>query len=85
MVSPCGLDAGNSYPVGHLRLGIVAAADELLHHLRDPLNSKSSVDDGVFVFILVSEALEVFLEQELDSIDSPLLIDRLFDRSKLER
>ena len=36
------------------------------------------------MFVLISKAPEVFLEQELDGIDSPRLIHRLFGRSKLK-
>lgn len=36
------------------------------------------------MFVLISKAPEVFLEQELDGVDSPRLIHRLFGRSKLK-
>jgi hypothetical protein len=71
------LNAGNP-------LGIVSAADELLHHLRDTLDAEAAVDDGVFVLVLISETLEVFFEQELDGVDSPRQVDRLLDRSDLK-
>ena len=50
------LNAGNP-------LGIVSAADELLHHLRDTLDAEAAIDDGVFVLVLISETLEVFLNR----------------------
>lgn len=71
------LNAGNP-------LGIVSAADELLHHLHDTLDAEAAVDDGVFVLVLISETLEVFFEQELDGVDSPRQVDRLLDRSDLK-
>ncbi|MBA7674220.1 hypothetical protein ES703_82427 [subsurface metagenome] len=49
------LNAGNP-------LGIVSAEDELLRNFRDTLNSEPTVEDSVFVFVLIGEPLEVFIE-----------------------
>jgi hypothetical protein len=48
-VGICALDAGDA-------LGVVAAANELFHHLDDTHDSESAIDDRVFVFILMELA-----------------------------
>jgi len=45
-------------------LGVVAAANELLHHLDDTFDSQSTIDDRVFVFILIGQALKMLLSLE---------------------
>jgi len=52
-------------------LGVVAAENELLHHLGDPLDSKSAVNERVLVFILIRGALKMLFEQKLDDVDPP--------------
>jgi hypothetical protein len=65
-------------------LRVVPAENELLHDFRYPFYSKAAVNPGIFLFVLLGEALEVFLEQKLDRADSPLPIGRLLGRSKLK-
>ena len=55
MVSPCGLDAGDAP-------GVVTAKNELLNHLGDPLDTESAVDDSVFVFVLLRDALKMLFK-----------------------
>ena len=69
------LDAGDA-------LGVVAAENELLHHLDDTLDSESAIDDRVFVFILISQALKMLLEQKLKGTDSARLVCPLRDRGE---
>ena len=56
-------------------LGIVTAENKLLHNLGNALDSETAVDDRVLVFVLIGEVLEMFFEEKLDSIDSPLPVD----------
>ena len=65
-------------------LGVVTAEDELIHDLHDPFDSKSTIDNRVFVFVLIGEPLKMFLEQKLDGVDPPRLIDHLLRRSELK-
>jgi hypothetical protein len=71
------LDAGDT-------LGVVSAEDELLHDFCDPFDSKAAIGHGIFLFVLLGEALKAFPEQMLDPADSPLPIGRLLGRSKLK-
>ena len=75
MVSPYWLDAGDA-------LGVVPAKNELLHHLGDPLDSESAIDDGVFAFVLFSDALKIELEQQLNGVDSTRPVHRLCEVGK---
>ncbi len=63
MVSPCGLDAGDAP-------GVVTAKNELLNHLGDPLDTESAVDDSVFAFVLLRDALKILFKQNLEVIDT---------------
>ena len=65
-------------------LRIVTAENEFLHDFRYPLDSKAAIDHGIFLFVLLGEALKVLLEEKLDRTDSPLPIGRLLGRSKLK-
>ena len=49
------LDAGDT-------LGVVAAKNELLNRLGDPLDTESAVDDSVFAFISFRDALKMFFK-----------------------
>jgi hypothetical protein len=73
MVSPCGLDAGDT-------LGIVPAKDELLNHLGDPLDTESAVVDSVFAFVVFCDALRMLFKQNLDVIDTARPVHPLGDR-----
>jgi hypothetical protein len=64
------LDAGDT-------LGVVAAENELLHHLADALDAESAVDDSVFAFVLLRDALRIALEQKLEGVDSARTVHRL--------
>ena len=77
MVSPYGLDAADT-------LGVVAAENELLHHLGDALDAESAVDDSVFASVLPRHALKVALEQKLQGIDSTWTVYRLGGLGKRE-
>jgi hypothetical protein len=74
-VGICALDAGDA-------LGVVAAANELFHHLDDTHDSESAIDDRVFVFILISQALKMLLEQKLKGTDSARLVRPLRERGR---
>lgn len=50
--------------------GVVAANNELLNHLGDPLDTESAVDDSVFAFILFRDALKMLFKQNLEVIDT---------------
>jgi len=65
-------------------LGVVAAENELLYHLCDALDAETTVDDGVFVFVLIGDALKIFLEQDLDGVDYSRLINRFPRRGDLK-
>ena len=65
-------------------LRVVPAENELLHDFRYPFYSKAAVNPGIFLFVLLGEALKVLLEEKLDRTDSPLPIGRLLGRSKLK-
>ena len=69
------LDAGDA-------LGVVPAENKLLHHLGDPLDSESAIDDGVFAFVLFSDALKTALEQQLNGVDSTRPVHRLCEVGK---
>ena len=77
MVASCVLDTGDA-------LGVVPAKNELLHDLLDPFDSETSVDDSVLVFVLIGDALKMFLEQKLDRIDPARLVDLFPCRGKLK-
>ena len=57
------MDAGDA-------LGVVPAENKLLHHLGDPLDTESAVDDSVFAFVLFSDALKILFKQDLEFIDA---------------
>jgi len=69
------LDAGDA-------LGVVAAENELLHHLDNTFASESAIDDRVFVFILISQALKMLLEQKPKGTDSARLVRPLRERGE---
>ena len=71
----CGLDTGDT-------LGVVPAENELLYNLCDALDAESTVDDGVFAFVLLSDALKMALAQQLDGVDSSRPVDRLCEVGK---
>ncbi len=73
MVSPCGLEAGDTP-------GVVPAKNKLLNHLGDPFDTESSVDDSVFAFVLIREALKMLFKQTLEDIDSTRPVHPLGDR-----
>ena len=62
--------------------GAQPAKNKLLHHLGDPLDSESAIDDGVFAFVLFSDALKIELEQQLDGVDSTRPVHRLCEVGK---
>ena len=66
-------------------LSIVAAENELLHHLGDALEAETPIDDRVFGFVLVRQALEMPLEQTLEGIDPARLVHPRRDRGELKR
>jgi len=43
---------------------VVAAENELLHHLCDTLDAESAVDDSVLAFILFHDALKMLFEEQ---------------------
>ena len=45
----------------------------------DPLDAETYIDESVLVFVLIGDALKMFLEQKLDRIDPARLVDRLLD------
>ena len=47
---------------------VVAEKIELLNHIRDPLDTESAVDDSVFAFILLSDALKILSKKNLGSL-----------------
>ena len=51
-------------------MGVVAAENELFHHLGDPLDTESAVDASVFAFVLFRDAVKMLFKQNLKSIDS---------------
>ncbi len=61
---------------------VVAAENELLHHLDDTLDSESAIDDRVVVFILISQALKMLLEQKLKGTDPARLVRPPRDRGE---
>ena len=61
-------------------LGVVPAENELLHHLGDPLDTESAVDDSVFAFVLFSDALKMLFKQNLKDIDPTRPVHPLRDR-----
>ncbi len=65
-------------------LGIISTENELFNHLGDTLDAETSVDCCVLVFVLIGDALKMFLEQGLDGVDSSRLIDCLPARGKLK-
>jgi hypothetical protein len=73
MVSPYGLDAGDI-------LGIVAAKNELLYHLGDPLDTETAIDDSVFTFALVRDTLKMLSKQNLEFINAARPVHPLGDR-----
>jgi hypothetical protein len=72
------LDAGDA-------LGVVAAENELFHHLGDALDAKTPVDDRVLGFVLLREALKMLFEQMLEDVDSARLVGLLGNRGELKR
>ena len=77
-VGICALDTRDT-------LGIVAAENELFHHLGDAPDTESAVDNGVFAFVLFRDALKMLFEQNLKSIDSTRPVHPLGDRGELKR
>ena len=71
------LDAGDT-------LRVVAAENELLHHLGDALDAEPTVNDRVLVLVLIGEALKMLLEQKLENVDSSRLIGRFLRRGELK-
>ena len=71
------MDAGDT-------LGVVPAENELLHHLDDPLDTESTVDEGVFAFVLFSDVLKMLFKQNLKDIDSTRPVHCLRDRGELK-
>ncbi len=49
------LDAGDA-------LGIISASDKLIHDLGDPFDAETSIDESVLVFVLIGDALKIFLD-----------------------
>ena len=68
------LDAGDTP-------GVVAANNELLNHLGDPLDTESAVDDSELAFVLFRDALKMLLKQNLEVIDTARPVHPLGDRS----
>ena len=58
--------------------------DVLLHHLGDAPDTESAVDNGVFAFVLFSDALKMLFKQNLKSIDSTRPVHRLRDKGELK-
>ena len=56
----------------------------LLHYLCDALDAEMAVNGGVFVFVVIGDALKIFLEQELDGVDSSWPVHCLRDRCELQ-
>jgi hypothetical protein len=73
MVSPCGLDAGDT-------LGANPAKNELFNHLGDPLDTESAEDDRVSAFVLLRYALKILLKQNLEFNDAARPIHSLSAR-----
>jgi hypothetical protein len=65
-------------------LGVVAAENELLHHLGDPLDAETPVDDRVLGFVLIGQALEMPLEQKQEGGNPTRLVHSLGDRGELK-
>ena len=63
---------------------IVPAENELLHHLGNPLDSESAIDNRVLVFVPIGDALKILFKQKLEDIDSARLVHRLRDRGELK-
>ena len=71
------LDAGDT-------LRVVAAENELFHHLGDALDAEPTVNDRVLVLVLIGEALKMLPEQKLETVDSSRLIGRFLRRGELK-
>ncbi|MBW8003507.1 MAG: hypothetical protein FVQ80_16085 [Planctomycetes bacterium] len=63
-------------------VGIIAAGDEVLDHLWDPLQAEASVCGSILFLIAVGKVLEVLFEDELKDIRSALSICR--GRSRID-
>lgn len=57
-------------------LGIIAAGDEVLDHLCDPLQAETSVCRSILILIAVGKVLEVLFEDDLEDIRSALSVCR---------
>ena len=69
------MDAGDT-------LGVVSAENELFHNLCNALDAVSTVDEGVFAFVLLSDALKMALAQQLDGVDFSRPVHRLCEVGK---
>jgi len=58
---------------GHA-LSVVAAENELFHHLGDALDAETPIDDRVLGLVLIDEALKMLFEQTLEGIDPARLV-----------
>jgi len=66
----------------HCSRRVVAAENELLHHLGDPLDAEAPIDDRVFGFVLIGEVLKMLLEQALEDVDPTRLVHPRRDRGE---